>query len=183
MSVNLVVISSVFWFASRRKLMFRCAPSVGATRHGGWCRGWRSSSKVVDTTRQTTLARVVEAPRTSEATTRGPMALRKRNHRLTPSRRRAGVTHRAAAHRAAAHRAAAHRAAAHRAAAHGAETHRAEIHRTQSLHTTPIPPQHTRRLQPLNSLTGKIPSKHRFTEDESARCSYWLHEYSQEQTR
>ena len=163
MSVNLVVISSVFWFASRRKLMFRCAPSVGATRHGGWCRGWRSSSKVVDTTRQTTLARVVEAPRTSEATTRGPMALRKRNHRLTPSRRRAGVTHRAAAHR--------------------AETHRAEIHRTQSLHTTPIPPQHTRRLQPLNSLTGKIPSKHRFTEDESARCSYWLHEYSQEQTR
>ena len=163
MSVNLVVISSVFWFASRRKLMFRCAPSVGATRHGGWCRGWRSSSKVVDTTRQTTLARVAEAPRTSEATTRGPMALRKRNHRLTPSRRRAGVTHRAAAHR--------------------AETHRAEIHRTQSLHTTPIPPQHTRRLQPLNSLTGKIPSKHRFTEDESARCSYWLHEYSQEQTR
>jgi len=168
MSVNLVVISSVFWFASRRKLMFRCAPSVGATRHCGWCRVWRSSSKVVDTTKQTTLARVAEAPRTSEATTRGPMALRKQSQQLTPSRRRARMTQGAAAPRAETHR---------------AEIHKAEIHRTQSLHITPIPPLHTRRLQPLNSLTGKIPSKHRFTEDESARCSYWLHEYSQEQTR
>ena len=170
MSVNLAVISSLFWFAIRRKLMFRCAPSVGATRHGGWCRGWRSSSKVVDTTRQTTLARVVEAPRTSEATTRGPMAPRKQSQQLTPIRRRVRMTHRAAAHRAAAHRAETHRA----------EIHRAEIRRTQSLQITPIPPQHTRRLQPLNSLTSKIPSTHRFTEDESARCSYWLHEYSQE---